>query len=216
MKTDEELMGEKAENFERPSQPIGGEAEILNTTRAEQIEEEKLWAEYSMVKRGFGNGARNPLYLENLREENKRFGPLKAPYREHKPFKEPARKVRQDPTWIPVYQIDNHFDVEHDNTMFPVLKTRSDHPNSVVNRNWENGDNIYHPEGSLLRFKIIPIRTARWKLLQALNFTLSIGAGCKVIGLYMITVGVSRRMTSLRAGNFNSQKNKCLVRYKQK
>jgi hypothetical protein len=121
-----------AENFERPSQPIGGEALALASTNQERIEEQKRWDKYSFVKRGFGNGAKNPLYLETLRHENMRFGPLNpVSIQRSRAAPRPAgRKVR----FVPVYQEDDGFDDAYDNTVFPTfMDERSTYTNEFRN-----------------------------------------------------------------------------------
>jgi hypothetical protein len=156
--TQGEIEEQKAEHFERTSEVIGGEALVLNSTKREQVEEQERFDRYSYIPEGFGEGNRkqNSMFREQLRAYDHRFRPLQPPKRSHVPFSEPGRKPRQQPTFIPVYQIDNHFDNEHDNTVFPVFKTRADYTNSVNDRDWENSNNINYPEAALMKFKAKP------------------------------------------------------------
>jgi hypothetical protein len=154
-RTQTEIEEQKAEHFERPSEVIGGEALVLNSTKREQVEEQERFDRYSYIPEGFGEGNRkqNTMFREQLRAYDHRFGPLPIPKRSHIPFQEPGRKPRQQPTFIPVYQIDNRFDDEYDNTVFPVFKTRADYTNSVNDDEWESSQNINYPEAALMKFK---------------------------------------------------------------
>lgn len=144
----------KAEDFERPSQPIGGEAFKLATTDEEKIKEEKLWAEYSFVKRGHGLGAKNPLYLENLREEKTRYGPLRQPPKSHKEPTMPPRKPQNDPKFIPQYQMDDIFEDAYDNSVFNFTPERA----NSVNWNAYENNSRQMPESALHRYKPKPTR----------------------------------------------------------
>ena len=152
----EEETKARAENFERPNMKIGGEALVLLTTDEEKKAEDKRWAEYSYVQRGFGNGRNNPLFLENLRAERRRFGPLQPPYRDHPQAPPPRRRVEDDTRFLNIYQYDTQFEDEYDNTSFPMFT--QENVTSTRQDAFENDRSIFHPEHALRRFRSKPTR----------------------------------------------------------
>lgn len=157
----EEETTAKIEDFEQPMRYIGGEALELISDNRERAEEQKRWDDYSLVKRGFGNGPQNPLYLETLRHDQRRFGPLPMPYRTHPPVRAPARKPQNDTRFENIYSFDTEFEDEYDNTCFPAFTP--EYITSNRQAEFENDHSIYFPEHCLRRFKSKPTRIPRMR-----------------------------------------------------
>ena len=153
----------KSEDFTRASYMEGGEALVLASTPAEQAAEMKRWADYSRIKAGFGMGhERNALYRENLRADQIRFRGLRQPNVGHKPQRHVSRVQRQQPRFLPVYQFDDDFEDDYNNTAFKPCITQ---PiiTSVNERKFENDRSIYFPEHVLRHTKAKATRIPRMR-----------------------------------------------------
>lgn len=157
---DEKAQAEsKAENFFRPDLLQGGEANLLASTKAEILEENRLWREFSFVERGHGLGRNNPLFLENLREENARYGKLRSVKQTHRGMPLPQGRRSMNTTFVPTYQFDTDFENEQANP----FKFAPAYQTSVKQRDWDDNAQIMYPEHVLrgVRSKAVRIPQIR-------------------------------------------------------
>ena len=140
--------------FERPDMEIGGEARVLLPSEKEIREENELWDKYSLVQRGFGNGRNNPLYLEALADERRRYGPLRT-LETAAPQRQSQVRGYEPVEGHNIFQFNSNFQDEYDNRLFNFTQQLM---NGTSAHEFENNRSGLHPDHVLSRSRSKPTR----------------------------------------------------------